>query len=87
MISAMTANVRETAFDGWDFNPSAWGVNGRLLGRWNLHRSLTRMNAPSFYESKKYARKSAFQQTRWLLLKIADGLDVRLSKVLEDQDC
>ena len=25
--------------------------------------------------------------TRWLLLKIADGLDVRLSKVLEDQDC
>ncbi|MFO1441528.1 MAG: helix-turn-helix transcriptional regulator [Verrucomicrobiaceae bacterium] len=25
--------------------------------------------------------------TLWLLLKIADGLDVRLSKVLEDQDC
>jgi len=25
--------------------------------------------------------------TLWLLLKIADGLDVRLSKVLEDEDC
>ncbi len=25
--------------------------------------------------------------TLWLLLKIADGLNVRLSKVLEDQDC
>tara|TARA_R110002049_G_scaffold107138_5_gene254771 strand:- start:1405 stop:1641 length:237 start_codon:yes stop_codon:yes gene_type:complete len=25
--------------------------------------------------------------TLWLLLKIADGLDVRLSKVLDDQGC